>query len=138
MKLSYPVTKLPLVGSYYAQKLQKLGIRTVKDLLYHVPNRYLDYRNLSKIKDLKPGETATCKGEIVFFKNQYTRTGKKMQIAKIADSTGEITVVWFNQPFLSKTIIKGENYSFSGKIDWFNRKKTLISPEYENIEGKSK
>ena len=137
MKLSYPVTKLPLVGSYYAQKLQKLGIRTVKDLLYHVPNRYLDYRNLSKIKDLKPGETATCKGEIVFFKNQYTRTGKKMQIAKIADSTGEITVVWFNQPFLIRIFKKGTELILAGKIDWFGSTKAFISPDYEiKKEGK--
>src|SRR3990167_11307221 len=43
--------------------------------------------------------------------------------------------VWFNQPYLVKNIRKGERYSFSGKAEQFNRKMSLMSPEYENIEN---
>jgi ATP-dependent DNA helicase RecG len=133
MDLKDSVTELPLVGPFYATKLEKLGITSIDNLLYHIPHRYLDFSKTSPIKSLQVGDTITLRGEIASIKNQYTRTGKKLQIAQIKDATGEIMAIWFNQPFLARVLSEGEEISMAGKVDWFGRKKALISPEYEKI-----
>ena len=135
MELSTPVTKLPLVGPTYARRLEKLGIEKLEDLLYHIPHRYLDYRIVSTIESVQIGETVTIQGNVDSIKNIYTKFGKKIQLAEISDVTGSMQSVWFNQPYLVKNIRKGERYSFSGKAELFDRKMSLMSPEYENIEN---
>jgi len=137
MDLSDNVGILPSIGPVYQKRLQKLGIETIENLLLYVPHRYLDFRQTTKIKSVQIGNTVTVKGKVVFIKNQYTRTGRKFQIASVRDESGEIAVVWFNQPFLIQSIFPDDDVSLSGKVDWFGREKAFISPEYEKrIEGK--
>lgn len=137
MKLETPVTSLPLVGPVYARKLKKLDIATIGNLLHHIPHRYLDFRLISKIAHVQVDETVTVRGEVLTIRNQYTKFGRKIQIAEITDSSGRITAVWFNQPFLVKTLSSGTKVSLAGKVVWFGRKRALISPEYEkqNAQG---
>lgn len=134
MNLNSSTRELSLVGPYYAGRLERLGITTIKDLLYHVPHRYLDFSLSSPISLAQPGEMLTIKGKVIFIKNQYTRFGKKIQICEVEDASGKITVVWFNQPFLVQTLYPGTTVSLAGKIDWFGRKKALVSPEYEVVK----
>ena len=134
MDLSTSVTNLPLVGPAYARRLEKLGIETLEDLLFHIPHRYIDYRLISVIGRVQVGETVTIQGNVDSIKNIYTKFGKRIQLTQVTDKTGSMQVVWFNQPYLVNSIRKDEKYSFSGKCDWFDRKKSLISPEYENIQ----
>jgi len=135
MKLSSSVGSLPLIGPVYVKKLAQLNIFTVEDLLNHIPTRYIDFTLNSKISKIQPGETVTIKGSVNDFKNIYTKFRKKIQIADISDASGNIQVVWFNQPYLVRTIKKGVDISLSGKVDRFGNKKTLISPEYEIIQN---
>ena len=137
MKLSDTIRSLPLVGPVYIHRLDKLGIETISDLLHHVPHRYKDFRIVSNITRVQIGEVITVKGKVISMKNIYTRNGKKIQEAFLEDTTGQMQIIWFNQRYLTNTIKAGEWYSFSGKCDWFDRKKTLISPEYENIQNGS-
>ena len=134
MELSTPVAKIFMVGPTYAKRLEKLGIRTVGDLISHFPFRYDDLSLISSIARVQPGEIVTIRGKVASVKNEYTRLGKKIQKALVKDHSGEMELVWFNQPFLIKTIRLGESYSFSGKADWFGRKIVLISPEYEVLK----
>jgi len=133
MKLDTPISRLPFVGPTYINRLERLGIKTIEDLLYHVPHRYQDFRIISDISKAQVGETLTIKGRVLSIKNVYTKYGKVFQKALVADKTDQIQVIWFNQRYLVKSIREGEIYSFSGKIDWFDRKKSLISPDYERI-----
>ena len=132
MNLQAKVADLFMVGPIYAKRLEKLNIKTVEDLLYHFPFRYEDYSLISPVNKVQPGETVTIKGTIVEIKNQYTRHGKKIQKAQVSDNSGQMEIIWFNQPFLIKILKVGENYRFSGKIDWFGRKKIMLSPDYES------
>lgn len=134
MNLSTPVYRLPMVGPTYTRRLEKLRIENIEDLLRHVPHRYQDFRIISEISRVQIGETVTVRGKVTSIKNIYTAHGKRIQVAQIADDSSFMQAVWFNQTFLVKTIKQGELYSFSGKVDWFNRKKGLISPDYEKIE----
>lgn len=138
MVLDDSVLDLPLVGPSYAKKLEKLGIFSVKDILEHVPHRYLDFSRNSNIKDVRIGDIVTVKGEIVSFKNQYTRTGRAMQILTLSDPSGKVDAIWFNQPFLSKTFRPGMTISIAGKLDFFGRKVAFLGPEYEIAREDSK
>jgi ATP-dependent DNA helicase RecG len=134
LTLKTPISELFMVGPIYARRLKKLEIKTAQDLIYHFPHRYQDFSLVSPISRLQPGEKATVRGKINSIKNQYTKSGKKIQKAIVSDPTGEIEITWFNQPFLVKTLRPGSLVSLAGKIDWFGRKKVFISPSYEIIK----
>ncbi len=133
MNLSTPILKVPSIGMIYAKRLEKLQITNVEELLNHVPSRYKDYTIITKIAEAQIGETVTIQGRVNYIKNIFTSGGKRIQEAEIEDISGKINIIWFNQIYLVKNIKKGQIYSFSGKLDIFNRKKSLISPDYEQI-----
>jgi len=134
MNLKDPISRLPMVGPIYAKRLEKLRIATIEDLLLHFPFRYDDFSVISQIGSVQAGEIITVRGIVEKISNSYTKTGKKIQKAEIVDSSGKIEAIWFNQPYLSKTIKTGEKYNFSGKADWFGHLKVLVSPEFEMIK----
>lgn len=131
MNLDEPVISLPLVGPSYAKKLEKLEIFSVKDLLEHVPHRYLDFSQNLEISRVRIRDLVTVKGEVISFKNQYTKFGRAMQMLTISDSTGKLDAIWFNQPYLSRVFREGDTVSLGGKLDFFGRKIAMLSPEYE-------
>lgn len=135
LTLDTPVRFVPRVGPAMATRLTRLNIETVEDLLYHVPFRYNDFSLVSQIGNVHPGETVTVKGSVEKFSSFFTKTGKKIQEAKISDSSGTLTVVWFNQPFLRSIILPGTTFAFSGEISWFGSKIVLSSPQYEPLES---
>ena len=138
MDLNTPVSDLPGIGPFFAKKFEKLGVHTVENLFYHVPSRYLDYSLVTTINKLHPDETATIHAKIVSITNVFSKRGIRMQIGSVEDVTGKLMVVWFNQPFLVRTLYPGRLVSLSGKIGFFNRKLCLNSPDYEILETEEK
>lgn len=132
MVLSTPIQKIYMIGSTYTKRLERLDIKTVENLICHFPHRYEDYSQVFQINQVRAGETVTIQGTVIQIKNEYTKTGKKIQKGIVSDGTSSIEMVWFNQPFLTKTIEVGGQYNFSGKADWFGHKVVLVSPEYES------
>src|SRR5579863_10316071 len=134
MTLYTPVSQGNRAMKMYAGKLEKLGILTFYDFLLHLPSRYEDYSIISKISEIQPGETVTIQGNIVEMKTNYMHGAriKNMQKALITDGTGSIELTWFNQPFLTKTLIPEMKISASGRADRFGRNISLSiqSPEY--------
>lgn len=133
MKLLQPVASAGRIYKLYASRLEKLGIKTFEDFLYHIPFRYDDYSLISKINRVQPGEVVTIQGTVSEITNEFTKNFKRLQKAEIADNTGTIEVVWFNQPYLTKIIHAQDKIALSGKIDWFLRKLVMQSPDYELI-----
>jgi ATP-dependent DNA helicase RecG len=131
MNLDSPINDVPKIGPIMSLKLERLGIHTINDLFYHVPSHYLDYSLITTINKLHPDETATIHAKMISLKNIYSKRGLKMQIGSVEDATGKITVVWFNQPFLIKTLYPERYISLSGKIGFFSRKLCMTSPDYE-------
>jgi ATP-dependent DNA helicase RecG len=118
----------------YAAKLKKLGISTVGDLLYHLPFRYEDYSIIAKISSLQAGEKVTVTGAVKSIENVYTKQRKKIQKAQLIDETGEIEIIWYNQPFLTNILKSGTRISISGTTMWFGNHLVFESPEYEIIK----
>ena len=135
MDLQTPIKEAGSVYKKYASRLEKLGIKTFEDFLYHIPFRYEDFSIISKIGNVQRGEKITIKGTVTEIKNEHTKSWKSLQKAKVEDETGDIDVIWFNQPFLINTIHKGDIISLSGKIDWYINKVVMQTPEYEVINN---
>lgn len=131
--LSTPVRFIPRVGPAMAGRLERLGIQTVEQLLYHIPFRYDDFSLISTIAAVQPGETVTVKGTVEKFNAFFTKTGKKIQEAKVRDDTGVLTVIWFNQPYLRSIITVGSAIRLSGQMNWFGNKIVMSSPQYEIV-----
>lgn len=116
--------------------LAKLNILTVRDLLWHFPARYEDYTKITKIADLKAGEMVTIRGEV---KRITLRRAWKswMQIVEVlvTDETGGITLVWFNQPFITKALHEGMQANFAGKVFHNKTGLHLSNPSYEILKG---
>ncbi len=135
MEIDSPVLTLPLVGPSFAQRLVKLKISTICDLLFHLPVRYEDYSRTVSIKGVRIGESVTVTGKILSSKNVPTKNGKLVQEIVLDDETGSMPLIWFNQVFLIKSLVPGETISACGKISWWNKKPALISPEYELVKS---
>jgi len=124
------LSEIPGLGPKTLEKLKKLNIASPSDLINHFPNRFIDFSKITRISGLEVNSNATVTGKITKFQNIFTRFGKNLQKATVADSTGEINLLWFNQPYLSKNLPVGQIMSFAGTVSLFQNKKTLINPEY--------
>ncbi len=111
-----PAAGLPQVGEARVKLLSKLGIATLFDILYYLPRRYED-RRLVRPGALKPGETATVKGIITKAEAMATRRGMTIVRAEIRTDGGMLTALWFNQPFVKRSLRYGLPVTVTGKID---------------------
>ncbi len=132
--LDGPVTTIPGVNVGYAAKLAKLGVRTVRDLLYLFPRRYNDFTSMKRIAELSIGAVETVVGTVMQVSTRTTRNNKVLTEVSVADETGSIQAVWFGQAYLSTVLRKGMPIVLSGKVDVFLGRKVMQSPEYETLE----
>ena len=112
--LKAPVTAIPGVGATQAERLGKLGVETVRDLLYTFPREHRDYSKLQKIRDLPFNEVSTVLGLIWEVETKRTSGGRTRTVARISDETGAIRVSWFNQPYLQKQLPRGSYIVVTG------------------------
>ncbi len=140
MDLFTPIEQIPRIGPQYQKKLKKLGIKTIRDLLYHFPHRYEDFSNLLPISGAKLGEKVCLQGKILEIKN--TKTWKRRMFltqAILQDNSGAIKVIWFNQPYITNVLKEGDVVCLAGKISLGSATKKslpelyLASPTYEKI-----
>lgn len=125
------------VGTKWAQRLSNLDIETVRDLLYHMPHRYEDFRRLKKISELMYGETVTITGTVEeTHVRESKRSGTLIITSVISDSTGTIQATWFNQPYLQRQLRKGRPIRLSGKVDQYLGRLQFQSPDWEPVDRK--
>lgn len=135
MDLNQPIEKLPYIGPKYLERLKRLKIQTLKDLLFHFPHRYEDFTNFKKISQLKIGEEATIEGIIKTISSRKSfRRYLYITEALIEDSTGTIRAIWFNQPYLEETLKPGTLVSLAGKIKSDQYGILFSNPSYEKIK----
>jgi len=133
--LSLPIEQLKSVGARNLPRLAKLGIKTVKDLLWHFPARYEDYSKVVPISEIEPGQKVNVQGEILKMSTRMIFP-KRMSItnALIGDETGAVKVVWFNQSFIANSLKEGTLVSLAGKANLDKHGLYLSSPTYEKIQ----
>lgn len=114
--------------------LKRLGIETVRDLLYHFPSRYGDTAKSSFVESLSDGDHATLFGKL---KNLETGKTYSSKVSKATgtfyDDTGEIKVTWFNQPYIAKMINETKMVKLSGKVSGYKNSLTINNPKIEEV-----
>lgn len=129
--LDASVQYLKGIGEKRAAALAEAGIRTIHELLYYFPRRYLDRSHITSIKNLKEGMEATVVGKVKFFGIKSGR--KKRFVMVINDGTGFLNCVWFNRvEFWNKMFEKEETIAFSGKVGFYGDYQ-MMHPEFDRV-----
>ena len=134
MNIFLPIEKLKNVGPKNLPRLNKLGIKTVKDLLWHFPVRYEDYTKTAPIAEIEAGQKINIRGEVV--KITVRRIfPRRMSVttAIVQDQSGAVKAVWFNQPYIADQLTEGTFVSLAGKIHIDKHGTYLSNPTYEKI-----
>ncbi len=127
--LQSPIENLIRLKPDTKMGLTRLGLFTVRDLLYHFPTRYADETIFISIQGLSDGATATVRGTIKKIAAKKTWKSKMtMSEAVIEDMSGTLPVVWFNQPYLSKMLQVGATIELTGKVSTYKEKLALVNP----------
>ena len=130
-----PITVIRGVSSSLATKFNKLGVNTVRDLLYLFPHRHLDYSQRRFISQLTEGEEETIIANV--WQAQQIRLGGRLSTeAIVGDETGNVRVVWFNNPYLAKRLPTNIRIVLSGRVSLFNGRHVFESPEWELAEDR--
>lgn len=138
MLLSLPLSTLNRVGKQTDNALKKLGLETVEDLLLYFPFRYDDFSQITKIAQVEAGMSVSIQGEVEIIENKRSFKQKKnLTEALISDASGMIKVIWFNQPYISKSLKAGDRVSLAGKVAESYGQLTMIAPQYEKDWGKN-
>lgn len=122
------------VGPKRSLVFQKIGIHSVRDLLYLFPRRYEDRSHFAPLNNLPLGESVTCRGEIVDVKFKPIRGMPLVEIL-VGDDSGTIPVVWFNQPYLKRLFQCGQQVILYGKAEFYKKGIQLSSPEFEIVDS---
>ncbi|HSJ14739.1 MAG TPA: ATP-dependent DNA helicase RecG [Longimicrobiales bacterium] len=118
--LDRPAQFLKGVGPRRADALGRLGVHTARDLLFHVPRRYEDASTVSRIGSAEPGMDVTVIGEVRSKGVLPTRSGLRIFQAVLFDDSGLIECSWPGQPFLDRTIQKGDVLLVTGPVRFFH------------------
>ena len=117
-----------------AEKIKNLNINTLHDLLYYFPRAYDDRTNIKKIEDLRGDEYVVLKVQFLAVSTPYIPGRLKITKARATDGTGVIDVVWFQMPYLAKSLKIGEDYILIGHIKrGYNFQMT--NPEYKKVSN---
>lgn len=125
------------IGPKLAEKLANYHVRTIKDLLLVLPLRYEDRSQRLTIDQLLQTPATeltsyvTVKATLKSLSNQFKGRFKSIQRATIADETGKLNVIWFNNRFVMDSLKKGSEYYFSGKL---NDRHFLTQPKVEPVK----
>ena len=118
----------------FAPRFKRLGLLTVRELLYHFPARYEDFSEIYRIADLEPGQHATVQGVVESLELRHTwRKHFTIVEAEIRDESGTIRAIWFNQPYVKNVLKPGRLVNFSGKVSASEEDIYLNNPTYEPI-----
>lgn len=122
------ITCIKGIGEQRAKAFKRLGVNTVIELLYFMPRDYLDYSQLSMVDSLACGERCALRLRVLNEpKNVFVSGRMQMLVLSAEDETGQIQVVWYNQPYRKSLLRKGCKYIFCGQVD-NNRINRLINP----------
>lgn len=132
--LQSPVTKLPRIGAKMAEKLEKLGIQTIRDMLFTFPWRYDDYTQMRTLNHLRPGETVTVVAAVRAVGKQQGRGGHPYLLVTLDDDTATLQVIFFGQLWLQRQFKPGSQVVLSGKVELFRGQLMMTNPEWEMLE----
>ncbi|MDD2585346.1 MAG: ATP-dependent DNA helicase RecG [Syntrophomonadaceae bacterium] len=125
------------IGPKRSKQLNRLGVETVFDLLWLIPRSYFNRGNLTRISGLKSANTVNIRAVVQAVQANRSRRGMQIFKALLNDGSGQVTAVWFNQPFLKNIITPGKELFISGRVNNSYGKIEINVSEYEIMDKSS-
>lgn len=134
--LETPLQYLKGVGPKRAKTLNKLGLKTIEDLLYYFARHYEDRRNFLPISQLQVNQTTTIKAKVLACtqRKSWQRRNFNIVEAVVGDETGKIWCIWFNQPYVAKYLKVNQTVILYGKVEKYKNRLQITSSEFEVYE----
>ena len=129
--LGDPATRLRYVSGRRAEALERLGIHRVRDLMLHVPHRYLDFSHVASIAHADVGSEVTVVGTVDRVCTKRPRPRMAIVEVAVTDGTGLLNAVFFRQPWIAEQIHAGDVVALSGKVTFNYGFKEMNSPFHE-------
>ena len=132
MELNTPLTALPGVGPARARSLEKLGLRTVGDLLGYYPRDYEDRTKRYAIAQA-PADTPVCVSAMVAETPRLSRIRKGLELTrvKVVDGSAAMTLTFFNQSYVRDALVPGQEYIFYGRVEGDRGGRQMTNPVFE-------
>ena len=130
MKLATPLEQIKGVGPKTAQALAAAGLKTISDALNFLPRAYDDYSTAVNIADLQPGKV-TVKARCESVSTRIVRRGLRITTAVLADKSGKVKAVWFNQPYRETQLKSDAEFIFSGQFGMQYNRYQINNPSVE-------
>ena len=135
LTLESPVDRLRGVDVKFSARLNRLGVSTIRDLLFLFPARHNDFSKVSKIFELVPGEEQTIVATVwEASETTFGRSKLKATEAVVSDETGNMRVVWFGQPYIARVLKPNSRIAISGRVDVYKDQRQFQSPEFEILD----
>jgi ATP-dependent DNA helicase RecG len=132
MNLATSLQKVKGVGVKTGEQLAQAGLHTVGDLIDFLPRAHEDFSEIVQISAIHPGK-ATIKARCEKIATRPVRRGLRITTATLADETGKLQAVWFNQPYRETQLKSGEEFYFSGEFEFNYNKYQLTNPSSEKV-----
>ena len=134
MELNTSIEKIPRISIAYQKRLKRLNIETLEDMLFHFPYRYEDFSDITPINKAEVNKTICIQGVIKEIENIRTWHRKIfLTNAVVKDESGSIKVVWFNQPYLMRSLPVNTKLCLAGKVALKKDEAYLSNPIHEKI-----
>ncbi|MDO4300904.1 MAG: ATP-dependent DNA helicase RecG [Clostridia bacterium] len=137
MKPNDSIEVVKNIGRTRADELKKLGIETVEDLIEYYPRDYEDRSSYVPVGEAEAGKINTIRGRVAASPDARRMRTMTVVSAGIADKSGTIECVWFNQPYVKNQLTAGREYSFTGKVVEKYGRLQMESPDYEPVNENS-
>src|SRR5438552_11321173 len=132
--LDLKVEALPGVGSESAKLLERLGIRTIGDLLWHLPTRYVDFSQFRPLRALVAEQEQSAIAILGEISQRRTARGQLLTEAELLEQDGapsQVRASWFGRAFIKETHRTGERVRISGRVRWVGRSLQFSQPALE-------
>lgn len=133
--LEAPITDIKGISTALSSKFAKLGIKSIHDLLYFFPHRHLNYSQIVKISQLTEGDDQTIEANVWEVHQTFIGSRRSTE-AIIGDESGNMRVIWFNNPWVLRQLHAGDHIVISGRVKYFQGRPVFESPEWEIVEDK--
>lgn len=133
MNLHSPLERVKGVGAKTADEFAAAGINMIQDLIEFLPRAHEDYSDIVPIADIQPGKV-TIKARCEKIATRPVRRGLRITTATLADESGKLQAVWFNQPYRTTQLAKSdEEFFFSGEYEFNYNRYQLTNPSSEKV-----
>lgn len=131
--LSSSIQYLKGIGPKRAKSLAKIGLNTLEDLLYYFPKRYQDCSQCIPVAEAREGQTICITVKVIsgFARQSWRSKAFHIFEATVRDDSGQLRIIWFNQPYLKNYFKTGAKAMLWGKIESYKGRLQMSNPEFE-------